>query len=283
MHSGKGEAGATPPAPSATMSEPTTTDNSDSSNSLEAASSGGIGGTRGRAIAQRYLTGRSRRLLVTAAVLLVLLAVLPALLDASHSHGGTARAQPGPTATATATATPIPGLTPIAGYTPYVDRTDGFIIQYPNVWSCAPSHPGVECIDSPDAQNYKLQVQLPGNWTQANTGSDPNDASVWVDYALSAFSDTPGYQRVPNPPEPGAYGGATWRAGAAVISVQQSSDPNATPSGPPVRIRVQVYATVHDERPYIIALYAADDQFGDGVNRYFQPMLNSFQFLPAGG
>jgi hypothetical protein len=220
--------------------------------------------------------------LLAATAVLVLLAVLPALLDASHGRGGTARAQPDPTATSTATptATPIPGVTPIAGYAPYVDGGDGFLVQYPVAWSCVPSHPGIECFD--DAQDFKVQVQLPGNWTQANTGTDPNDASVWVDYALSSIADLPGYQRVANPPAPGTFGGATWQTGAAVVGMQQSDGSNATPAGSDVRIRVQVYATVHDSRPYIIALYAADDQFGDGVNRYFQPMLNSFQFLPAG-
>jgi len=227
---------------------------------------------------------RTVRLAATVGSVVVLLALLPAMLNASHNPAGAQRARP----TATSSPTTASSPTAMPGYQPLVDREDGFIIQHPLDWSCSASNPGVDCIDSPDAQNYRLQVQLPGNWTGADTGPDPNDASVWVDYALGAFSDVPGrtYERVPSPSRPATFGGATWQSGVAIIGMEQDNPPTPT-SGtvaaspvPQVRIRVQVYATVHDTKPYIIALYAADDHFSTGNSLYFQPMLKSFAFLP---
>jgi hypothetical protein len=225
---------------------------------------------------------RSLRLLVMVGAIVILFALMPTLLNSSHNPAGAERAR----ATATprpSTAAPSP--TSMPGYQPLVDNADGFVIQYPLAWACAPSNPGVDCIDSPDAQNYRLQVQLPGRWTGANTGADPNDASVWVDYALGAFSDVPGrtYERAPGPAQAATFGGATWQSGAAIITIGMDQDnPPGQPNGQQVRIRVQVYATVHTSQPYIIALYAADDHFSAGSSLYFQPMLKSFAFLSNG-
>lgn len=248
--------------------------------------------TQLQAEVREWLTGvrlppspRTMRLLVVVGSSALLLMLLPALLNGSHNPAGAERALP--TATVVPTATPLPSPTAMAGYQPLVDSEDGFVIQFPLAWSCSPSNPGVDCIDSPDAQNYRLQVQLPGGWTGANTGKDPNDASVWVNYALSAFSDVPGrtYERLPDTGQTTTIGGVAWQSGAAVVGMEpdtDSSNATPTPTQPPVRIHVQVYATVYGGKPYIIALYAADDQFAAGTQRYFQPMLNSFAFLPQG-
>lgn len=230
---------------------------------------------------------RTLRLLATLGAIVVLVALLPTLLNASHNPVNATRAR----ATATPQPpTPIPSPTAIPGYRPLVDSSDGFVIQRPLAWSCSPSHPGVDCIDSPDAQTYRFQVQLPGDWTGADATSS-NGGSAWVDYALSAFSDVPGrtFERVPVTGAPGSIGGETWQSGAAIIGIEQpgasdgsggASAASTTPTPTEVRIRVQVYATVHDGTPFIIALYAADDTFSTGSNLYFQPMLQSFAFLP---
>jgi hypothetical protein len=225
--------------------------------------------------------------MVTIGSIVILLALLPTVLNASHNPAGAERARPTQTPLPP-TATPSP--TAMLGYAPLVDGADGFVVQRPLGWTCSRSNPGIDCIDSPDAQNFRLQVQLPGKWTGADAGADPNDASVWVEYALGAFSDVPGrtYERVPGPLSPATFGGATWQTGAAIIGMEddnssdQSVTPSATPAAPLVRIRVQVYATVHGAKPYIIALYAADDQFSGGSSQYFQPMLQSFAFLSDG-
>lgn len=227
---------------------------------------------------------RTIRLLVATCSGLLLLALLPALLNASHHSVGAVSAPP--TATLMPTATPLSVPTAMPGYQPLVDSTDGFVIQYPLAWTCSTSNPGIDCMDSPSAQNYRLQVQLPGGWTGADTGKNPDDASVWVDYALSAFSDVPGrtYQRLADANQSAVIGGVIWQGGAAVVGIEPdnaSNEATATPTQPLALIRVQVYATLYSNRPYIIALYAANDQFDAGSARYFQPMLNSFAFLPA--
>ena len=228
---------------------------------------------------------RTMRLIVGTCSALLLLALLPALLNASHHNAGAVSAPP--TATAVPTATPLPSPTAMPGYQPLVDSADGFVIQYPLTWTCSSSNPGVDCIDSPTEQNYRVQVQLPGSWTGADTGHNAGDASVWVDYALSAFSNVPGrtYQRLSDANRSVAFGGVTWSSGAALVGIEPdgsngSADATATPTPPLVLIRVQVYATLYNNHPYIIALYAAKDQFSSGMSRYFQPMLNSFAFLP---
>ncbi len=230
---------------------------------------------------------RMLRLVATVGTIVVLLGLLPALLNGSHDPANATSAR----STATPQPpTPIPSPTAMPGYQPLVDNADGFIIQYPLAWSCASSNPGVDCIDSPNAQTYRLQVQLPSAWTGADTSADPNSGASWVDYALSAFTNVPGrsYTRIPGPSQPTIFGGATWQSGAAIIGIEPSNssggsgDQSATPTSQAVRIRVQVYATVHDTKPYIIALYAADDQFATGSDLYFQPMLRSFAFLPDG-
>jgi hypothetical protein len=72
------------------------------------------------------------------------------------------------------------------------------------------------------------------------------------------------------------------------VALLTSPQPTATPSAdastsaPQTRIRVQVYATVYNGRPYIINLFAADDRFSAGLTQFFNPMLQSFAFLPQG-
>jgi hypothetical protein len=227
---------------------------------------------------------RTLRLLVTLGAVVALLVLLPALLSANRNAADATRARP--TATPQPP-TPVPSPTALPGYQPLVDATDGFVIQYPLAWSCAPSNPGVDCIDSPDAQTFRLQVQLPSNWSSADV-ADPTSGAAWVDYALSAFSDVPGrtFQRVPVTNPPASIGGATWQSGAAIVGIEQpgasggSGEASPTPVPQEVRIRVQVYATVHNGTPFVIAVYAADDKFAAGSSQYFQPMLRTFAFLP---
>lgn len=232
-------------------------------------------------------TGQNARLARVAliAVTLALLALLLPGLISSNGRRPAAQIQPTqaqPTATASPTPTLIPGFQFVA------DTEDGFTLQAPKDWTCAETNPGIECRDDADAPNYKAQVQLPGDWTVLGGQPSGDDASPWVNYALNAFSETPGqvFERVPGPTSVVTINGVRWQTGGGLISVDTSSG-NATGSGgtptatPPIHIRVQVYATIHNDKPYLIALYSTDEQFASATDRYFQPMLRSFQFIPT--
>ncbi|HEV8193464.1 MAG TPA: hypothetical protein VGP82_18535, partial [Ktedonobacterales bacterium] len=67
---------------------------------------------------------------------------------------------------------------------------------------------------------------------------------------------------------PVTIGGQAWQTGGLLVT---GSDPS---------ICVQVYATVYNDKPYIITLSAYNDRFTAGNIEFFTPMLKSFQFLP---
>jgi hypothetical protein len=226
---------------------------------------------------------RLARISVIAVTLAALALLLPSLIasTARRPAAQVAPTQAQPTATASATPTLIPGFQFIS------DAGDGFTFQAPKNWTCAETNPGIECRDDANAPNYKTQVQLPGDWTVPGGQPNGDDASPWVNYALNAFSETPGqiFERVPGPTSTVVINGVRWQTGGGLISVDTSS--GATGSGstptatPPIHIRVQVYATIHNGKPYLIALYSTDDQFTAATKNYFGPMLGSFQFIPV--
>lgn len=238
----------------------------------------------------RMLWHGQRARLVRTSVIAVTLAVIALLLPGlivSNARRPAAQIQPTATPQPTATASPTPTLIP--GFQLVGDTEDGFTLQVPQTWTCAQTNPGIECRDDADAPNYKAQVQLPGDWTVPGTQPNAEDASPWVNYALNAFSETPGqvFQRAPGPTSVVTINGIRWQTGGGLISVDpgaggntgatQGGTPTATPA---IHIRVQVYATIHNGKPYLIALYATDEQFAAATNNYYLPMLRSFQFTP---
>jgi len=234
----------------------------------------------------RWLSQNARlaRISVIAVTLALLALLLPGLIasTARRPAAQIAPTQAPPTATASPTPTLIPGFQFVA------DAEDGFTFQAPKDWTCAETNPGIECRDDADAPNYKAQVQLPGDWTVPGGQPNAEDASPWVNYALNAFSETPGqvFERVPGPASTVVINGVRWQTGGGLISVDMSSGdatgPGGTPTAtPPIHIRVQVYATIHNGKPYLIALYSTDDQFTAATKNYFGPMLGSFQFTPV--
>ena len=219
--------------------------------------------------------GRFARMAVIAATLAALAFLLPSLI-ASNDRRPTAQTQP------TATTSPTPTLIP--GFQYVADSEDGFTLQAPQNWTCAETNPGIECRDDADAPNYKAQIQLPGDWTVPGGQPNGNDASPWVNYALNAFSETPGqvFERTPGPASTVTINGVRWQTSGGLISVDTSSGQDGTPTATPsIHIRVQVYATIHNDKPYLIALYSTDEQFTFAKDQYFQPMLRSFQFIPT--
>ena len=224
---------------------------------------------------------RFARIAVIAVTLAALAFLLPSLI-ASTARRPAAQTQPTATPQPSATASPTPTLIP--GFQYVADSEDGFTLQAPQSWTCADTNPGIECRDDTDAPNYKAQIQLPGDWTVPGGQPNGNDASPWVNYALNAFSETPGqvFERTPGPASTVTINGVRWQTSGGLISVDTSSGQDGTPTAtPPIHIRVQVYATIHNDKPYLIALYSTDEQFTFAKDQYFQPMLRSFQFIPT--
>jgi hypothetical protein len=225
--------------------------------------------------------GRFARMAVIAVTLAALAFLLPSLI-ASNGRRPAAQTQPTAKPQLTATASPTPTLIP--GFQYVADSEDGFTLQAPQSWTCADTNPGIECRDDADAPNYKAQIQLPGDWTVPGGQPNGNDASPWVNYALNAFSETPGqvFERTPGPASTVTINGVRWQTSGGLISVDTSSSQDGTPTAtPPIHIRVQVYATIHNDKPYLIALYSTDEQFTFAKDQFFQPMLRSFQFIPT--
>lgn len=217
-----------------------------------------------------------RRLSIMAALagFVLVVTVLILLTDAGRTTAGTtATAKVSPTATATPspTATVIPSPTAMPGFKVYTDLPDSFVLQYPNNWVYHPIEPslGVEFDDSDSNSNYTMQVLVPGDATTPGPGASVDDASAWVQYEMDRLATVPGtLQRETGPIPARTVGGQVWQSGIARIS-----------QGTTV-IRVQVYATVLNGKPYIINVLAVDDRFSAGSQLFFDPMLGSFQFLP---
>ena len=216
------------------------------------------------------------RLSMMAAVagFVIVVTLLLLFTGAGHTTAGTTTPTVHPTATVTPspTATIIPSPTAMLGFKVYTDLPDSFVLQYPTNWVYHPIEPnlGVEFDDSGDNNsNYTMQILVPGDATTPGTGVSPDDASAWVQYEMDQLAKIPGtLQRETGPIPAKQIGGQVWQSGIARIS-----------QGTTV-IRVQVYATVQNGKPYIINVLAVDDHFAVASQQFFEPMLGSFQFLP---
>jgi hypothetical protein len=197
----------------------------------------------------------------------LLIALLFALVFADG--GQTTASQGRVSLTPTATATVIPSPTPAPGFQMYVDQSDGFLIQYPHEWAYNVNRPGIQFVDDASNLGFVVDVIVLNDTSSAPAGADPSDGSIWVNHVMrdyaSQFQDQ--FQQLPGPIPDAHFGGAEWRSGVALLGDGSS------------RVRVQVYATVHGDKPYVIAVLAADDIFSFGSTEYFGPMLQSFQFL----
>lgn len=213
---------------------------------------------------------RNASLLVAGAVCALAVMLLVLLADAGRTTASTTQVTPTPTPSPTATVTPFPSPTPMIGFKVYMDTADGFVIQYPSTWESKPLNPGAQFDDDPIDTAYQLQVLVPGFATSAGPTGSPDDASVWVNYALDTLSreNQSSFQVEPGPCT-NTILGPGWQCGIGDITQNQTV------------IRVEVNATVHNGKPYIIAELASADRFSAGNQAYFWPMERSFQFLPA--
>ncbi len=155
-----------------------------------------------------------------------------------------------------------PTATPDAGFT-LCDTTctsNGFSVEYPGGWSQKPTNDstGIHYIN-PSQLDEIAAFKTPGITTM--------NAGQLVNTDLNNFSSQQGYiAPTPTPSSNATIGGENW---SYQIAYYQSS----------VQIvRIEVYATVHQGKAYIIELQALDSQF-DAVNtQYFEKMLVRFQF-----
>lgn len=222
-------------------------------------------------------------------------ALLFALANTGHS---TAAGQTVAVATATPNgATPTP-TNAAPGFMLFTDRADGFSIQYPSAWTYSPQHPGVQFADDNNETGYTVLVTPPSGVTLAGPTQDSSDPAAWVNYELSHLRTIypNNFISVSDGETTREIGGVTWSGGAGVITnvTGQSATPTAgataTPSVTPTAtpnisrgsgIRVQVFATVYNNQPYIIDLVSVADRFPAGRLEFFDPMLNSFRFTTA--
>lgn len=214
---------------------------------------------------------RAPRLVIASAALLVCALVL--LMTGGRGTGTTpssARAHPTATLTPTATRSPFPTPTAELGFKVYLDRSERFFMQYPLMWEAKQTNPGIQFDDDPNAPNYIVQVLQPGDATTAGPTADPNDPIVWVRYELNRLSSIyqSSFTELPGPTPAVHFGGTLWQGGVARLTDNNTN------------IRVQIYATVYNGTPYIINLLATEDRFAGAVRAYFDPMLQSFTFLP---
>lgn len=213
-------------------------------------------------------TPRARLGLLAALVGLALLALSSVTLLPGLPGRGLVGAHAQPTVVPTITATPSPATMP--GFKLFADTSVGFQIQYPATWAPTQNDLDVSFYDS--LSTYQLQVDYPDDPSQCAQGDVASRSACWVDYVLGQEQQIRGnqFQRLNGPIPAAIIGGQTWQSGVAEIGDQQAG----------TRIRYQVFATLWSGKPYIIALLATDEVFMLGDQRYFEPMLQSFQFLP---
>jgi hypothetical protein len=168
---------------------------------------------------------------------------------------------------------PTPTLRP--GFQLFIDNADGFLLQYPDRWAHRLSNPGADFSDDAVNPTFKMQVLLPSNSAAAGLSGDPNDPAAWVSFAMQSFASSyaGNFQQDAGPLPAATFAGSTWQTGRGLISDQVGQAGQ-------VSIRVQVYATIYQGKPYIISLYAADGTFNIADTVYFRPMRESFEFLP---
>jgi photosystem II reaction center protein PsbP len=204
---------------------------------------------------------------------LILIAMLTLLFTDTHAIDAATRptptATPAPTATEAPTATPAP----IDGFQFYRDPANHYIIQYPLGWvvSSDNTSQGIEFCDDCTNPGYIVQVDTPSNLADVGPPANQNSAADWVTYALNGLASRlqSGTLTPLGEQQPITIGGVVWQSGSGLV----------TDSNGGARFRVQVYATVHDGKPYILVLSTTEDRFTAGTIQFFGPMLQSFEFV----
>ncbi len=163
---------------------------------------------------------------------------------------------PSPSPTLTPTATPDAGFT-------LCDTTctsNGFSIEYPSSWLQKPTNDstGIQ-FTNPSQLDEFAAFKTPGITTM--------NAGQLVNTDLNNSSSQQGYiAPTPTPSSNATIGGENWSYQIAYYQLNSQTE------------RIEIYATIHQGKAYIIELQTLDAQF-DAVNtQYFERMLVRFQF-----
>ena len=188
---------------------------------------------------------------------------------AAPSPTPTLAPSPTPTVTDTPTSVPTPTLTP----TPPADANfswcgasctaNGFTVEFPNGWnqSQTADKTGIQFLD-PQPTDVFAAFKTPGPTTSTASALVANDLQA-------NFANQQGYTP-PATTQNTTIGGENW---TYQIAHYQSNNQQE---------RIEVFATVHQLKAYIIELQAPESQFDATYNTsYFATMIGRFQFLPG--
>lgn len=178
----------------------------------------------------------------------------------------TATTAPSPTPTP-ATPTPVPSptiaptATPFAGYTwcGTSCSSNGYVVQFPMGWNqgATQDNTGIQFLN-PAQQDEYAAFKTPGTTTSTA------DALVSTDLQTN-FASKPGYTP-PTGTQSTTIGGVTWVY--QIATYQLNNQPE----------QIEVYATVYQDKGYVIELQATSSQFSTVNTQYFATMIGSFQF-----
>lgn len=171
----------------------------------------------------------------------------------------------------TDTPTPIPSPSPTTIPTPTPDANFswcqscsslGFSVEYPNGWAqgTTSDEPGVQFQNQLNPQEYAA-FKTPNNVTNNTTATDLANTDL-----QNNFEKQPGYTS-PSSQSTATIGGENWVTETASYRPSNGQ-----------KIRVEVFATIHQGKAYIIELQAVEGQFASENEKYFQVMLSRFQF-----
>ena len=173
---------------------------------------------------------------------------------------------PSPTAAPSPTPSPLPTFTPTpppdAGFT-LCDTTctsNGFSIEYPNGWTqnTTADSTGTQ-FTNPTQSDEFAAIKTPGATT--------SNAGQLVNTDLGNYASQPGYNApTPTPSSNATIGGENWSYQIAYYQLNNQTT------------RIEVYATVHQGKAYIIELQALDSAFDTVNTQYFERMLGRYQF-----
>src|SRR5437588_10215959 len=179
----------------------------------------------------------------------------------SPSPSPTPSPSPSPTMTPSPSPTPSPTATADTGFVlcDTTCTTNGFTIEYPTGWlQSTPDTSTIE-FNSPTQTDVYALFRTPGM-----TSSNANNL-VMTDLTNNYAMKKTGYV-APTSTSNTTIGGANWTYAIAMYQLNGAAE------------RVEVFATVYQNKAYIIELQAPDAQFDMLNTSYFEPMLNRFQF-----
>lgn len=180
----------------------------------------------------------------------------------------TATPTPSPTPSPTPTATPSPTPTVVPTPTPDANFSwcdtqctqNGYQIEFPNGWTqgATQSGPGIQFTNPGNTDIIYAAVKTP-------SGGAPS-ASDLLTADIANFSSQPGFQG-PQSVLSKTIGGENWSY--SILTYQLNSQTE----------QVNIYATIHQGKSYVIELQAAQAQFPSIDSQDFELMLTSFQFV----